>query len=44
MTAVVCALGTVKRIADSAGSLGAAIVDALATWVTSPVELQAASS
>jgi N-acetylmuramoyl-L-alanine amidase len=42
MTAVVCALGPVKRIADSAGTLGSAIVDALAMWVTSPVELQAA--
>ncbi len=43
MTAVVCALGPVKRIADAAGTLGSAIVDALAMWVTSPVELQAAS-
>jgi N-acetylmuramoyl-L-alanine amidase len=42
MTAVVCALGPVKRVADAAGALGSAIVEALATWVMSPAELQAA--
>jgi N-acetylmuramoyl-L-alanine amidase len=43
MTAVVCALGPVKLIADAAGTLGTAVVAALATWVTSPIELEAAA-
>jgi N-acetylmuramoyl-L-alanine amidase len=39
MTAVVCSLGPVKRIADAAGTLGNACVAALAAWVASPLEL-----
>ena len=36
MTAVVCSLGPVKRIADAAGTIGDAVVTALAAWVASP--------
>ena len=44
MTAVVCSLGPVKRIADAAGTIGDAVVAALAAWVASPLELAAASN
>ena len=43
MTAVVCSLGPVQRIAESAGTIGQAVVTALANWVTAPVELTTAS-
>ena len=36
MTAVVCSLGPVNRIADAAGTIGDAVVAALAAWVASP--------
>jgi N-acetylmuramoyl-L-alanine amidase len=39
MTAVVCLLGPVKRIADAAGAIGDAVVVALGAWVASPGEL-----
>jgi N-acetylmuramoyl-L-alanine amidase len=39
MTAVVCSLGPVKRIADAASALAGAVVAALAGWVAAPLEL-----
>jgi N-acetylmuramoyl-L-alanine amidase len=44
MTAVVCSLGPVKRVADAAGAIGDAVVNALAAWADSPVELAAAAA
>ena len=43
MTAVVCSLGPVNRIADAAGTIGDAVVAALAAWVASPGELTVSS-
>lgn len=39
MTAAVCSLGPVKGVADAAGIVGRAVVEALASWVTAPTEL-----
>ena len=44
MTAVVCSLGPVNRIADAAGPIGDAVVAALGAWVASPGELTASSA
>jgi N-acetylmuramoyl-L-alanine amidase len=43
MTAVVCSLGPVKRIADAAGTIGSAVVVALGAWAASPRELTASA-
>jgi N-acetylmuramoyl-L-alanine amidase len=43
MTAVVCSLGPVNRIADATGMIGEAVVAALAAWVASPGELTTSS-
>lgn len=43
MTAVVCSLGPVKRIADAAGTIGSAVVAALGAWAASPLELTASA-
>ncbi len=43
MTAVVCSLGPVQQISDSAGTIVDAVVAALARWVAAPVELTGAS-
>jgi N-acetylmuramoyl-L-alanine amidase len=43
MTAVVCSLGPVNRIADAAATIGDAVVAALAAWVASPGELTVSS-
>jgi N-acetylmuramoyl-L-alanine amidase len=37
MTAVVCSLGPVQRVVDAAPLVGEAVVEALATWVRSPL-------
>ena len=44
MTAVVCSLGPVKRIADAGAAIVDAVIAAIAAWVASPLELAAASN
>lgn len=44
MTAVVCSLGPVKRVADDAAAIADAVVEAIAAWSMAPADLAMATS